>query len=138
MVTRPIVEGVNRQVTIYKDGAVSTAQEGRREGESQSELNRRLAEGWSTTQPNDGRTLLEGTSIAQALYSFLPDEVIDEFAKAWVKSGDSDVAISTTRQTKAWKDNFGKLMRNDGTLVCLLYTSPSPRDVEESRMPSSA
>ena len=24
------------------------------------------------------------------------------------------------------------------TLVCLLYTSPSPRDVEESRMPSSA
>ena len=27
----------------------------------------------------------------------------------------------------------------DGTLqTCLLYTSPSPRDVEESRMPSSA
>ena len=25
-----------------------------------------------------------------------------------------------------------------GTDACLLYTSPSPRDVEESRMPSSA
>ena len=25
-----------------------------------------------------------------------------------------------------------------GFVVCLLYTSPSPRDVEESRMPSSA
>ena len=24
------------------------------------------------------------------------------------------------------------------TMVCLLYTSPSPRDVEECRMPSSA
>ena len=24
------------------------------------------------------------------------------------------------------------------TMLCLLYTSPSPRDVEESRMPSSA
>ena len=23
-------------------------------------------------------------------------------------------------------------------IICLLYTSPSPRDVEESRMPSSA
>ena len=23
-------------------------------------------------------------------------------------------------------------------LICLLYTSPSPRDIEESRMPSSA
>ena len=28
------------------------------------------------------------------------------------------------------------LLRN--SLACLLYTSPSPRDVEESRMPSSA
>ena len=26
----------------------------------------------------------------------------------------------------------------NGTYTCLLYTSPSPRDVEESRMPSSA
>ena len=26
----------------------------------------------------------------------------------------------------------------DGVVSCLLYTSPSPRDVEESRMPSSA
>ena len=25
-----------------------------------------------------------------------------------------------------------------GSSLCLLYTSPSPRDVEESRMPSSA
>ena len=28
--------------------------------------------------------------------------------------------------------------RNAQLLRCLLYTSPSPRDVEESRMPSSA
>ena len=27
---------------------------------------------------------------------------------------------------------------NIKTISCLLYTSPSPRDVEESRMPSSA
>ena len=26
----------------------------------------------------------------------------------------------------------------DESISCLLYTSPSPRDVEESRMPSSA
>ena len=26
----------------------------------------------------------------------------------------------------------------NGVQACLLYTSPSPRDVEESRMPSSA
>ena len=33
---------------------------------------------------------------------------------------------------------FSDLSLNDWDKVCLLYTSPSPRDVEESRMPSSA
>ena len=42
---------------------------------------------------NDSRTIAEGTSMAQALYSFLPDAVIDEFAKSWVKTGKADVAI---------------------------------------------
>ena len=30
------------------------------------------------------------------------------------------------------------LVNSNLTYFCLLYTSPSPRDVEESRMPSSA
>ena len=40
---------------------------------------------------------------------------------------------------------FGHYIPDSGTITlkgvrmrCLLYTSPSPRDVEESRMPSSA
>ena len=36
---------------------------------------------------------------------------------------------------------FHFVMRSIGAILfpgCLLYTSPSPRDVEESRMPSSA
>ena len=33
-------------------------------------------------------------------------------------------------------DNFRQEVNPGG--LCLLYTSPSPRDVEESRMPSSA
>ena len=44
-----------------------------------------------------------------------------------------------------WVDNeAGVLARVVGLFsgrgynICLLYTSPSPRDVEESRMPSSA
>ena len=31
---------------------------------------------------------------------------------------------------------YHEIVHNDW--ICLLYTSPSPRDVEESRMPSSA
>ena len=38
-----------------------------------------------------------------------------------------------SRNFKAAKDAVEK-----AGLYCLLYTSPSPRDVEESRMPSSA
>ena len=35
-------------------------------------------------------------------------------------------------------DELTDLLQDVQLLVCLLYTSPSPRDVEESRMPSSA
>ena len=33
---------------------------------------------------------------------------------------------------------IAEFFRNDGLSTCLLYTSPSPRDVSTSRMPSSA
>ena len=35
-------------------------------------------------------------------------------------------------------DNELNLKPGDIIEICLLYTSPSPRDVEEARMPSSA
>ena len=36
------------------------------------------------------------------------------------------------------EDQTTKVSMSSNNVVCLLYTSPSPRDVEESRMPSSA
>ena len=33
---------------------------------------------------------------------------------------------------------FNEPFESEEDAICLLYTSPSPRDVEESRMPSSA
>ena len=43
-------------------------------------------------------------------------------------------------QVWAWKEKRVEVMKEvlDQALSCLLYTSPSPRDVEEARMPSSA
>ena len=50
--------------------------------------------------------------------------------------------VKKNKEVKSLKQNqkiFFKLDRKDQTkIICLLYTSPSPRDVEESRMPSSA
>ena len=43
------------------------------------------------------------------------------------------VAVGTDRQCSALERAEAA-----GLETCLLYTSPSPRDVEESRMPSSA
>ena len=45
--------------------------------------------------------------------------------------------VSAGKLRKA-KAIFEKTNANSHYITCLLYTSPSPRDVEESRMPSSA
>ena len=39
------------------------------------------------------------------------------------------------KRSTGGRNNVGKMTMR---YICLLYTSPSPRDVEESRMPSSA
>ena len=51
--------------------------------------------------------------------------------------------FETSSSNKYWGQiiQIGAVLTNDNLDEldsCLLYTSPSPRDVEESRMPSSA
>ena len=50
------------------------------------------------------------------------------------------LAMLTPREERVLRMRFGIGMNTDHTLeeVCLLYTSPSPRDLSTSRMPSSA
>ena len=48
---------------------------------------------------------------------------------------------TTFNSTASDVGDIANLLAATGTIAsstCLLYTSPSPRDVEESRMPSSA
>ena len=47
-------------------------------------------------------------------------------------------ASNKLAQEKGWCEEFGRTKYADGILPCLLYTSPSPRDRQKSRMPSSA
>ena len=65
----------------------------------------------------------------------------------WNHRVKSDIGLffmdCTDRQLTVFPDGTttGRVMTNAGktrSWGCLLYTSPSPRDVEESRMPSSA
>ena len=65
---------------------------------------------------------------------------------AFVSTLDADLValqeVTVASRDGELVDNAGDLARQLGMEVrygaCLLYTSPSPRDVEESRMPSSA
>ena len=64
--------------------------------------------------------------------------------------GDDDFLGNRNPDYKSTWENTSKIVKTADELgfrnvlcpssyqVCLLYTSPSPRDVEESRMPSSA
>ena len=52
-----------------------------------------------------------------------PEDIENKFMTATKFAGEIEKLVS---------DNA------DMNYICLLYTSPSPRDVEESRMPSSA
>ena len=73
--------------------------------------------GGSTTPQDAGYSYDKGISMAQALYSFFPEDVTKEFAKQWVKFGDAGQAAAATRQTGAWKREFDWLERDDGTLI---------------------
>ena len=48
------------------------------------------------------------------------------------------INIGPNKETKNKEDDYYICLSRLGMYACLLYTSPSPRDVEESRMPSSA
>ena len=64
---------------------------------------------------------LEIKTVGQKLYEFT-DQTIDWINKSNFNNGILNLSIQHT----------------SASLICLLYTSPSPRDREKSRMPSSA
>ena len=62
---------------------------------------------------------------------------------SWVGTGLVDVKVGLAQvlsESIALRSTLDKQERSIAAMSkdCLLYTSPSPRDVEESRMPSSA
>ena len=52
--------------------------------------------------------------------------------------GDDHIALTSSSSNKVADNYPGYLYCVGQSLSCLLYTSPSPRDKRQSRMPSSA
>ena len=59
-------------------------------------------------------------------------------AKQFINFGGWNLFEKTLDRIKGKTFDYPIISTNSKYLNCLLYTSPSPRDVEESRMPSSA
>ena len=67
----------------------------------------------------------------------LNDYVSWRNVEGWVYFVDEEyLTIEIAVKPKA--DDLVPLHKNHHCLICLLYTSPSPRDLSTSRMPSSA
>ena len=52
--------------------------------------------------------------------------------------GNQEISIAHMVAPSGWSEPFQTPEFDEYTYICLLYTSPSPRDLSTSRMPSSA
>ena len=84
------------------------------------------------SEPPKTKAVKDALSLVEALVAA---EFIDEDKQKEILEHE-DLAPFFTRASK--KSSGEKKPRGKKKTTCLLYTSPSPRDVEESRMPSSA
>ena len=70
------------------------------------------------------------------------DSIDEELEMALEDGENENDPLATPEEKHARASYFRELLRLQGELVklqdCLLYTSPSPRDRQKSRMPSSA
>ena len=111
--------------------------------EIQDKIKKFLPSGKSSSGKSAGLVLLvlAFVWIASGLYRVLPDEqgVVLRFGK-FVKTTQPGLNYHIPFPVEnVLTPKVTKVNRIDiGFRSCLLYTSPSPRDVEESRMPSSA
>ena len=89
------------------------------------------------TNMNDSKIVQFYQKISEEMTEISGDLIFFTNSINNFNKSDFDKILSNTIKYKSWLINirrFSEHQLND----CLLYTSPSPRDVEESRMPSSA
>ena len=65
----------------------------------------------------------------------MAEERLEKSSTAWVEVTVVEVEVTTVETVEA---AGGIVADKEGEETCLLYTSPSPRDKRQSRMPSSA
>ena len=78
------------------------------------------------------RGMMKGKNRWNKLYGNRSKEVMHKTANKMAMG-------EMSKMPRTYNDLFGEANKSgDNSLRCLLYTSPSPRDLSTSRMPSSA
>ena len=123
-----------------KSMAEEAADAKKREEEALAELEKALAEARLRGQQEVTPPAKEDTTQTEAPPAEPQAEGrIDEDSRAVKTPDENDKASEVVKKAKASSDYFHTLDRSsEEPKLCLLYTSPSPRDTERSRMPSSA
>ena len=115
------------------------------DGAPGADINIRVRGGTSVTQSNDPLYIVDGFQVDN-INDIPPTDIasIDVLKDASITAiygakGGNGVVVVTTKSAKAGKIQVSfNAHLSTSHLSCLLYTSPSPRDTERSRMPSSA
>ena len=89
-----------------------------------------------------GSVKLDGNTLSSTELSLVSmGEMVEVASDAWIRVDASrkvvENILDSGETVYGINTGFGALV-SESISSCLLYTSPSPRDVEESRMPSSA
>ena len=71
--------------------------------------------------------------MIKELETYIPSNLV-LYVRSLVENEAIDFKVVNQRSTKHGDFRYN----NDRYTICLLYTSPSPRDKRQSRMPSSA
>ena len=92
-------------------------------------------------QEIDGVKIFKNTISASVFYDTdaqSPCATIKNVAIEKIKAGAPNALLIYGGQKNAYTDHGLRFDKDNSILSCLLYTSPSPRDLSTSRMPSSA
>ena len=87
---------------------------------------------------NDATVVLADVPASNGVIHVIDKVLMPPADEPAVTEADGDICYNTVTHTIVAGASFEECMAYAYYEDCLLYTSPSPRDVEESRMPSSA
>ena len=94
---------------------------------------------YTVTLRDDGK-FKGGVAVEEATENLLPNPQLKNNAEGWDKNGVTITEYNNEVKLEAVADSYAGIAKSiiGQSKNCLLYTSPSPRDRQKSRMPSSA